>query len=139
MDKLLKSLRKVLTNFPDIKLCIVFGSFASGGFSQESDLDLAVAGEQPLTEKKCMELIDAFAVATNRQIDLIDLATATGLILKQALSTGVVVQNLNKTLYANLISRMLFNEADMMPYYYRILEERRKRFLNGQGSHQRKT
>ena len=74
-------------------------------------------------------MIDAFAVATNRQIDLIDLATATGLILKQALSTGVVVQNLNKTLYANLISRMLFNEADFMPYRDRIIATRRKAWI----------
>ena len=52
-------------------------------------------------------------------------------ILKQALSKGVLVQNLDKALYARLIIRMLYNQADMMPYHYRILRERRERFLNG--------
>lgn len=131
MEILQELLRKVLINFQDVKLCIVFGSAASDKSTPQSDLDIAVAGERPLTGEKLLELVEAFTEAANREIDLIDLATATGLILKQALSTGVVVQNLDKTLYARLISRMLFNEADMMPYFHRTLQERRKRFLDG--------
>ena len=126
-----ESLRKVLINFQDVKLCIVFGSTASDKSTPQSDLDIAVAGDRPLSGEKLLELVEAFTEATNREIDLIDLATATGLILKRALSTGVVVQNLDKTLYAKLISRMLFNEADMMPYFHRTLQERRKRFIDG--------
>jgi predicted nucleotidyltransferase len=131
MERLQVLLREVLRNFQDVKLCIVFGSAASDRFTPQSDLDIAVAGERPLTGEKLLELAEAFAEAANREIDLIDLATATGLILKRALSTGLVVQNLDKTLYARLISRMLFNEADMMPYFHRTLQERRKRFLDG--------
>ena len=131
MEKLQESLRKVLNCFHDIKLCIVFGSAASGKPSPGSDLDIAVAGERFLTGEKCLELIEAFSEATHREIDLIDLTQATGLILKKALTTGIVVQNHDKNLYARLISRMLFNEADMMPYFHRTLRERRKRFLNG--------
>ena len=80
-----------------------------------------------------LELLEALATATGREIDLIDLMAETGPILKQALSKGVVVENGDKLLYARLISRMLFLETDMMPYYYRILRERRTRFINGQG------
>jgi len=130
MERYQESIRKVLNKFHDIKLCIVFGSIVAGKSSPESDLDIAVAGEKPLTGEKFLELVEAFAEATKREIDLIDLTAATGPILKQALSTGMVVQNHDKNLYARLISRMLFNEADMMPYYHRTLRERRKRFLN---------
>jgi len=131
MERLQELLREVLINFQDVKLCVVFGSAVSDKSTLQSDLDIAVAAEQPLTGEKLLELVGAFTEATNREIDLIDLATATGLILKRSLSTGVVVQNLEKTLYARLISRMLFNEADMMPYFHRTLQERRKRFLDG--------
>jgi predicted nucleotidyltransferase len=131
MEKLRESILKVLHRFEEIKLCIVFGSVPSGKESIGSDLDIAVAGRQPLSEAKILELVEAFAEASNREIDLIDLNTAAGPIFKQALSKGVVVLNLDKNLYAGLISRMLFNESDFMPYYYRTLEERRKRFLNG--------
>jgi predicted nucleotidyltransferase len=130
MEKLQARIRGVLHRYPDIKLCIVFGSTAAGKASFDSDLDIAVAAEQPLSGGKCLELIEELSAATNRAIDLIDLMTATGPISKQALSTGVVVQNLNKSLYAGIISRMLFNQADMMPYYERILRERRRRFIN---------
>ena len=131
MEILLEPIRSVLSQHPNIKLCILFGSAASGRESASSDLDIAVAGSQPLSGDEYLELMEAFSSATHREIDLLDLATATGVILKQALSKGVVLQNLDKKLYARHISRMLFNQADMMPYHDRILRERRERFLNG--------
>jgi uncharacterized protein len=131
MQRFLDSIEEVLSRYQDIKLCIIFGSIAKGRASSNSDLDIAVAAEQPLASERYLDLIGAFSTATNREIDLVDLMTATGLILKQALSTGIIVRNSNKALYARLISRMLFNQADMMPYFDRTLSERRKRFLNG--------
>ena len=130
MEKLLESIRFVLIQHPNIKLCILFGSAAAGRASSNSDLDIAVAGYQPLSGDEYLELMAAFSSATHREIDLLDLSTAAGEILKQALSTGVVIQNLDKELYARHISRMLFNQADMMPYHDRILCERRERFLS---------
>jgi len=131
MEKLKESILKVLQCFGDVKLCIVFGSVASGKASNKSDLDIAIAEEQPMQEGRFLELAGAFAEAMNRDVDIIDLNTSTGPILKHALSKGTVILNRDKNLYATLISRMLFNESDMMPYYHRTLEERRKRFLNG--------
>jgi uncharacterized protein len=130
MEKLRAMIQKVLQRHQDIELCIVFGSIAAGKASSNSDLDIAVAGEKPLSGDKYLELAAEISSATNREVDLIDLMAVNGPILKQALTTGVIVQNRKKSLYARIISRMLFNEADMMPYYHRILRERRKRFLN---------
>ena len=134
MDPLVDTLRKVLGSYPSVRLCILFGSTASGSATSESDMDVAVAAAGESTAEERLELLEAFAAATGRAVDLIDLMTASGPILKQALSKGVIVQNSDKLLYAGLMSRMLFAEADMMPYYHRILMERRERFLSGQGS-----
>jgi predicted nucleotidyltransferase len=131
MQKLQGLLEGVLNHYPDIKLCILFGSIASDRETPDSDLDIAVAGEKPLSHEKYLELMDALSASTNRAIDLVDLMVATGHILRHALSKGVVVQNLDKNLYARLISRMLFNQADMMPLYDRTLRERRRWFLDG--------
>jgi uncharacterized protein len=130
MEKLLEPIRSVLLQHPNIQLCILFGSAAVGRTTAGSDLDIAVAGYKPLSGDEYLELMAAFSSATHREIDLLDLTSANGEILKQALSTGVVIQNLDKELYARHISRMLFNQADMMPYHDRILRERRERFLN---------
>ena len=129
--KLRESIGKVLDRHPDIRLCMAFGSIASGKASAGSDLDIAVAAGHSLPSQEYLALIEELSTATHREVDLVDLMTATGPISKQALSTGVIVRNRDKGLYAKLISRMLFNQADMMPYYDRILRERRRRLLNG--------
>ncbi len=131
MEELQAILKGVLSDYPEVKLCIVFGSAASGRASERSDLDIAVAAAQALTPDMCLQLTEACQAATNRPTDLVDLMAVSGPILKQVLSKGRVVQNHDKNLYARLISRMLFDQADMMPYYDRILRERRKRFLHG--------
>ena len=60
MEKLHQSLRNTLNRFNDIKVCILFGSTAAGKASPQSDLDIAVAGEQPLSEDMFLKLIEAF-------------------------------------------------------------------------------
>lgn len=131
MATLQEMLLGVLDGFSEIQLCIVFGSAASGRAVSGSDLDIAVAADKPLTTKRRLELAEVLSTAANQEIDLIDLMADSGPIIRQALSKGVIVKNLNKSLYAKIISRMLFNQTDMMPYYDRILRERRARFLNG--------
>jgi uncharacterized protein len=130
MENLLELIRAVLSRHPGVQLCILFGSTAAGNSSPDSDLDIAIAGEKPLSAEEYLELIEEFTDAANRKVDLVDLDTATGPILHQSLSTGIVVQNNDKDLYAKLISRMLFNQADMMPYYDRVLRERRRQFIH---------
>jgi len=131
MDPIRDTIRSVLARFPQVRLCILFGAAASGRSTQHSDVDVAVAAAEPLSLDARLELQQAISTAVQREVDLIDLAAETGPILKQALSKGILIQNLDKPLYAGLISRMLFSEADMMPYYNRILNQRRERFLHG--------
>jgi predicted nucleotidyltransferase len=131
MENLQEKLRSVFAGFPDIQLCIIFGSTAAGKASPSSDLDIAVAAAKPLDAERRLDLIAAISAATGWEIDLIDLMTVSGPIMRQVLSKGIIVHNRNKQLYAQLILRMLFNQSDMMPYYDRILRERRSRFLNG--------
>ena len=131
MQSLQAIVHLVLKDYPEIQLCIVFGSAASGKISVRSDVDIAVAAHQALPAYRRLQLTEALSTATKRDVDLIDLVAVSGPILKQSLTKGVVVQNRDKLLYAGLISKMLFNQADMMPYYDRILRERRARFLYG--------
>ena len=131
MTTLQETVRRVLDSFPDIEICILFCSASSGKATPDSDLDLAVAADRPLTAERRLELTQALSSVSNRSIDLIDLMADSGLVLRQALSKGVLVRNSNKNPYARIISRMLFDHADMSPYYNRILRERRMRFLNG--------
>lgn len=115
----------VLGTEPRIRLGVLFGSLARAGGRADSDLDVAVAAAQPLSADEKMDLIRRLAQTCGRPVDVVDLQAATGPILTQALTTGRVIHCTDHTLYAELIKRVLFDEADMRPYRDRILAERR--------------
>ena len=126
-SKILNSLKQ----YPMIKLCLLFGSAAKGPLRFDSDIDIAVAADRTLSSQEKLSLIEDLAIQLKRGVDLIDMQQVSGYILQQALSTGKIICNKDKNLYAFLIKKMWYNQADMMPYYDMILRKRRERFLNG--------
>lgn len=121
-------LKEVLAHFPKIVLALIFGSVASGHQRADSDLDIAVAAEHALTADERRGLIDALATSTGRPIDLIDLTTVSEPLLGQILRHGRKVFG-NNTLYGEIISRHVFEQADFMPYRTRLLAERRAAWI----------
>ena len=117
-------LREVLTRFPALVLVLVFGSVAQGRQRADSDLDIAVAADHPLTVAEKIDLTQALAEKTGRPIDLIDLATVTEPLLGQIVQHGRRLLG-SDTRFGNLISRHLFEQADFMPIRARVLAERR--------------
>lgn len=120
------AIQAVLSRHPEVKLAVLFGSLAEGRAGPLSDVDLAVAGAEPLSADQRVALIEALAAATGRPIDLVDLHTCGVTVRAQALTRGQLLQNRDPSLRAALVSRMLFDEADFVPYRQRILRERRR-------------
>ena len=106
----------------------MFGSAARDRVTETSDIDVAVAADTRLSLDTRLELAAQFSQAVRRDVDLIDLQDVSGIILQQSLCRGEVVLQQDSGLHAQLIKRLWFNQADMMPYTRRILAERRKRF-----------
>lgn len=123
-------IKQILESFPEVTLGILFGSLAENKQRFDSDLDIAVAGNKALSSDEKKALITALADKVNRPIDLVDLRQINGTLLHQALTKGTLIYCLDRNLYATLIKKMLYNQADMMPYHYRILKERRERWIN---------
>ena len=121
----------ILRRHEIVDLGIVFGSVASGRETEASDLDMAVAASRPLTVQEKIGLIEELAMACGRPVDLVDLNRETGLILHQALTRGTVLVNQNPVLYARLMLRMLYDQADMMPMRTMINRARLKAFAHG--------
>ena len=119
-----KRIEEVLAQHGGIRLAILFGSLATGRATPESDLDLAVLLDAPLSAETKMALIGDLSQAMGRPVDLIDLRVTGESILGQILKYGVRLLG-SDTDYAELIKRHLFDEADFMPYRRRILAERR--------------
>lgn len=121
-------LREVLSRFPRVTLAVLFGSVAAGRARADSDLDLAVAAQGPLTVHERMALTQALAEETGRPVDLVDLATVTEPLLGQVVQHGRRLLG-SDTQFAQLISRHLIEQADFMPYRNRVLAERRMAWI----------
>ena len=117
---------QVLARHSSIGVAILFGSLATDQSRNDSDLDLAVASTAPLDSQARIQLIEDLAVGLGRPVDLIDLAQAHGPLLQQILTKGRLLLCTDRTRYANLLLRVVYEEADVMPYYRRILAERRQ-------------
>jgi predicted nucleotidyltransferase len=120
-----------LSGFPDIRICILYGSYAHGMTSTHSDVDLGICGKNILPKDRIATIASALAIPLKSEVDVVDISAVSGIILHKILSKGIPLLIKDHKLYARHISRMLYNQADMMPYYTRILRERRERFLNG--------
>jgi uncharacterized protein len=112
----------------DIRLAILFGSAASDRLRPESDIDLAVQCDEPLTARRKIELIEEIALISGRPVDLIDLKTIgqplLGYILQGKRLKG------NSDALAKLAYRNLIEQADFLPLIERTLTQRRQAWLN---------
>jgi len=130
-DKRLKSTEKLaaaLETESDIQLAVAFGSVASDSAGPDSDLDIAVDAGKPLDSERRMALIDKLAGTTGRPVDLIDLQRVGEPLLGEIISGGIRILGSNDA-WARLVSRHLIDQADFLPLRNRMLEERRKAWL----------
>ena len=121
---LLDKLRAALEPVPGIQIALVFGSAAVGRLTPSSDLDLAVAMDKPLTDEDREAVIDRTSAASGRDVDLIDLHRAHGLILREAICRGRVLFCRDRTLHAGLMQRMWGEQADFQPVVDRLIHHR---------------
>jgi predicted nucleotidyltransferase len=123
-------LRDALQKIPDIRVAILFGSAAQGRLTENSDADIAVAGNAVMSMDRRVELAVDLTKVAGREVDLVDMKAVSGLILQQILTKGVMLFK-DPACYAALLKRMLFEQADMMPYTERVKRAHVERFLHG--------
>ena len=120
-------LRDIFSDFPEIKLVILFGSVADGSENPDSDIDLALLGNTPLPPTLRIDLTERIATKLGRPVDIIDVYDAPEPIHGEALKGRRIVGD--NTTFAQLLTRHLFNAADFLPLRQRILKERRTRWI----------
>lgn len=104
---------------PDLIALYRFGSQAKGTARTESDLDLAVLACDPIPAMRRFELAQDLAIQLHREVDLVDLRTASTVMRMQVISTGTCLDALNEPAR---------REFEMYAYssYARLNEERRE-------------
>lgn len=123
-----QSLQTFLQKHPEILLLGYFGSYAKGTARPDSDIDICIATHRNLPAEVKIQYLNELTLLLRKEIDLLDLHSATGVILKEALHTAKWMQK-DPLIFAQILKRMLFDQADFQPYYQRMLKGKRERFL----------
>ncbi|MDH5739070.1 MAG: nucleotidyltransferase domain-containing protein [Nitrospira sp.] len=95
-----------------------FGSAERGAVRPESDIDLAIFSREALPELRRFELAQDLAIQLHRDVDLVDLRSASTVMRMQIISTGTCLTS---------VDEQARREFEMYTYsdYARLNEERR--------------
>jgi predicted nucleotidyltransferase len=107
----------VRNRLPELEAVYVFGSAAAGTALPESDLDLAVLAAAPIEPGERFELAGDLARVVGREVDLVDLRSASDVLRVQAIAHG-------SRLFARNPSAADAFEAYALSSYARLNEER---------------
>ncbi|MDO9118308.1 MAG: nucleotidyltransferase domain-containing protein [Nitrospira sp.] len=124
-----RQIAHVMARHTAVAIAILFGSTATGHARPDSDLDVAIATVTPLTAEARIALIEDLALTFGRPVDLIDLDQVHSPLLHRIFTQGHMILCNDRTRYAELLLRMIYEEADVMPYYRRILSDRRHAWI----------
>jgi predicted nucleotidyltransferase len=127
MSSVADTLRTVLADTPGLKVAILFGSQASGTARADSDVDLAILLDRPMSPEQKRAIIEAVAAKLGRPVDVVDLHGGPEPVLGEALRGERLLGD--DGAYAGLITRHVLNVADFLPLRQRILDERRQRWI----------
>lgn len=116
-----EALRAAVADLPELRVALLYGSAAAGRLGEGSDVDVAVAADQPLSWDQRLDWAGRIGSAVGREVDLLDLRSAHGLILREALCRGRLVLCRDRGLYAGLVQRMLGEQEDFQPQLDRML------------------
>jgi len=131
VNPLIEKVVTTLEGHDSIRVAFLFGSTASGADRKDSDLDVGVASHGELSAAQKLSLMDDLAVATGRPVDLVDLWSASPVILAQVMTNGSCIIKKDTALFAALLKKLWYNQADLMPNIDLILRKRREKFLRG--------
>jgi predicted nucleotidyltransferase len=124
-----RQITQIVARHTSVAIAILFGSTATGHARPDSDLDLAISTVTPHTSEARIALIEDLALTFGRPVDLIDLDQVHSPLLHRILTQGRMILCNDRTRYAELLLRMVYEEADVMPYYRRILSDRRHAWI----------
>ena len=127
MSTLDKQLARFLSRYAEFKLAILFGSQAMGNATVDSDIDLALLSDAPISSSKKLQLVEQIGAKFGRPVDIVDLFFAAEPVLGQVFKGKRLLGD--DVTYARLLTKHLINTADFVPLQKRILTERRNAWI----------
>lgn len=129
-DAVIASLETYFADQQDVTLAILFGSVAKGTHTPASDIDVAIHTEPPADISRLIDIRTELSLLTRREVDLVDLHQADGIILTRILSHGVRIKD-NPNLYASYNLKAIYFNEDYLPLLRRMQKAHIERFIHG--------
>ena len=106
----------LLKAFPNAWAIYVYGSFARGDHSPQSDIDLALLLPPDEKMDDLLSIISDVSTRVHREVDLVDLRKVNDVLRREVLAEG-------QTLYVSQPDRVLEWEGTAISRYQRYREE----------------
>ncbi|MGB3779785.1 MAG: nucleotidyltransferase domain-containing protein [Tunicatimonas sp.] len=110
--------RRLHTALPSLRAVYLFGSVVTEHFTEDSDIDVAVLTSEPMDALLRWKLIQQLAIALNRDVDLVDLSTASTVMQFQVVSTG-------ERIFTTDVSAMEWWELKIYQLYLTLNDDRK--------------
>ena len=130
MDIIL-SIQKIFVLYPEIKIAYLYGSAAKNRLRSDSDIDIAVSVQRPLSIDERLDIINSLSKGLGREIDLVDLSTTHGLLLYEIMTKGKLILCKNTPLKTELMKEVVYFAEDFLPQIEDFLERKIRRFTGG--------
>jgi len=127
MSTLDEQFARFVSRYPQFKLAILFGSQVTGNVTAESDIDLALLSNAPISSSLKLELVEQIGARFGRPVDIVDLFYAAEPVLGQVFKGKRLLGD--DATYARLLTKHLINTADFVPLQQRILTQRRNAWI----------
>lgn len=132
VDDIVALARGVFDAEPAIELAVLFGSWARDEAHDGSDVDLAVAWRGALPPLRSeLALQGRLEDALGRDVDLVDIATATPALRWRIVRDGVLLMTRTPALWTRLRIAIAIEHDDFRDTERRALEHQRRRLLSG--------
>lgn len=132
-NEVVEKLKAYFDKRGNVPLVLLYGSFAKGKANENSDIDVAVHIDESDAEKELDLLLQIRAdleLMFCREIDVLNLRTAEGLILSEAVVHSIKVKK-DHNLFVKYNLKVIYFNEDVLPMIRRIQNARLERFLNG--------
>lgn len=114
-QEIIKRLTNLFSHKPEIILAYLFGSVAEGKTHKFSDIDIGVYYKKEPSLKQYLQLInDVCEILETDDVDVVNMNSASPLIVHDILSYGKLLSCSNDDFYVNLRINTLRQYDDMM-------------------------
>jgi predicted nucleotidyltransferase len=108
----IEALHDVIEGFAEVRLAYVFGSVAAGTARPSSDLDVAVVLAPETNSELVDRLTEALERASERTVDLVDLALAPPLLAHEIIKNGKLILSRNENDRIDFVTRAIARYLD---------------------------